>query len=72
MRVPVPTGSCVDLVLTLKKEVTRDEINAAIKAAAEGPMKGVLKYTEDPIVSSDIITDPHSSIFDALSTMTMA
>ena len=71
MRVPVPTGSCVDLVLTLKKEVTRDEINAAVKAAADGPMKGILKYTEDPIVSSDIITDPHSSIFDALSTMTM-
>ncbi len=71
MRVPVPTGSCVDLVVTLKKEVTAAEVNAAVKAAADGPMKGILKYTEDPIVSSDIITDPHSSIFDALSTMTM-
>jgi glyceraldehyde 3-phosphate dehydrogenase len=65
LRVPVPTGSVVDLVATLGKEVTKEEINAAIKEAAEGPMKGILCYTEDPIVSSDIIGDPHSSIFAA-------
>lgn len=65
MRVPVPTGSVVDLTVNLGKEATRDSINAAVKAAAEGPMKGVLCYTEDPIVSSDIIDDPHSSIFAA-------
>ncbi|PIB33977.1 type I glyceraldehyde-3-phosphate dehydrogenase [Reichenbachiella sp. 5M10] len=65
MRVPTPTGSITDLVATLSREVTVEEINAAMKAAAEGPMKGILKYTEDPIVSSDIVGDPHSSIFDA-------
>jgi glyceraldehyde 3-phosphate dehydrogenase len=65
MRVPVPTGSVVDLTVDLAREVSADEINAAMKAAAEGPMKGVLDYTEDPIVSSDIVQDPHSSIFDA-------
>ncbi|MDW3208877.1 MAG: type I glyceraldehyde-3-phosphate dehydrogenase [Reichenbachiella sp.] len=65
MRVPTPTGSITDLVATLSKEVTVEEVNAAMKAAAEGPMKGILKYTEDPIVSSDIVGDPHSSIFDA-------
>ena len=65
MRVPTPTGSITDLVATLSKEVTKEEVNAAMKAAAEGPMKGILKYTEDPIVSSDIVGDPHSSIFDA-------
>ncbi|MEO9805092.1 MAG: type I glyceraldehyde-3-phosphate dehydrogenase [Reichenbachiella sp.] len=65
MRVPTPTGSITDLVATLKREVTVEEVNAAMKAAAEGPMKGILKYTEDPIVSSDIVGDPHSSIFDA-------
>jgi len=65
VRVPTPTGSLTDLVCMLKKEATADEINAALKAAAEGPLKGILKYTEDPIVSSDIIGDPHSSIFDA-------
>jgi len=69
VRVPTPTGSCVDLVVNLKKEATKEEINAAMKAAADGPMKGVLEYTEDPIVSVDIIHNPHSSIFDALSTM---
>jgi glyceraldehyde 3-phosphate dehydrogenase len=69
IRVPTPTGSCVDLVANLKKEVTKEEINAAMKAAAEGPMKGVLEYTEDPIVSVDIIHNTHSSIFDALATM---
>jgi len=65
MRVPVPTGSVVDLTANLSKSATVEEINAAIKAAAEGPMKGILEYTEDPIVSSDIIGDPHSSIFAA-------
>jgi len=63
MRVPVPTGSVVDLTVNLSKDVTADDINAAVKSAAEGPMKGILYYTEDPIVSSDIIDDPHSSIF---------
>jgi glyceraldehyde 3-phosphate dehydrogenase len=65
VRVPVPTGSMVDLTVNLQKEVTAAEINAAMKAAAEGPMKGILRYTEDPIVSTDIIDDPHSSIFAA-------
>jgi len=69
IRVPTPTGSCVDLVATLSKETTKEEINAAIKKAAEGPMKGILEYTEDPIVSVDIIHNTNSSIFDALSTM---
>ncbi len=65
VRVPTPTGSLTDLTCILKKEASADEINAAMKAAADGPMQGVLKYTEDPIVSTDIIGDPHSSIFDA-------
>ena len=65
LRVPVPTGSITDLTVESSREVSADEILAAYKAAAEGPMKGILKYTEDPIVSSDIVTDPHSSIFDA-------
>jgi len=69
IRVPTPTGSLVDLVAVLDREVTIEEVNAAMKAAAEGPMKGILEYTEDPIVSVDIIKNPHSSIFDALSTM---
>jgi glyceraldehyde 3-phosphate dehydrogenase len=69
IRVPTPTGSLVDLVAILKKEVTKEQINAAMKAAADGPMKGILEYTEDPIVSVDIIHNSHSSIFDALSTM---
>ena len=69
VRVPTPTGSLVDLVVTLEKEATKDQINAAMKEAAEGAMKGVLEYTEDPIVSVDVIGNPHSSIFDALSTM---
>ena len=71
VRVPTPTGSLVDLVATLKKDVTIEEVNAAMKEAAEGSMKGVLEYTEDPIVSADIIHNEHSSIFDALSTMVM-
>ncbi len=69
VRVPTPTGSLVDLVANLKVEATVAEINAAMKEAAEGPMKGILEYTEDPIVSVDIIHNTHSSIFDALSTM---
>jgi len=71
MRVPVPTGSIVDLTVRLEKSPSVEEVNAAMKAAAEGEMKGVLEYTEDPIVSSDIVGNPHSSIFDALSTMVM-
>jgi glyceraldehyde 3-phosphate dehydrogenase len=65
LRVPVPTGSITDLTLVSRKSVTIDEIKAAYKKAAAGPLKGILLYTEDPIVSSDIVTDPHSSIFDA-------
>lgn len=65
LRVPVPTGSITDLTLVSDKKVTVDEIKAAYKEAAEGPLKGILLYTEDEIVSSDIVTDPHSSIFDA-------
>ena len=68
-RVPTPTGSLVDLVVTLEKEVTVEEINAAIKKASENEMKGILEYCEDPIVSVDIIHNSHSSIFDAESTM---
>ncbi len=64
-RVPVGTGSVVDLVALLEKQTTAEEINAAMKEAAEGPLQGILKYTEDPIVSSDIIDDSHSSIFAA-------
>jgi glyceraldehyde 3-phosphate dehydrogenase len=71
VRVPTPTGSLVDLVVNLKTEATKDQINAAIKEAAEGPMKGILEYTEDEIVSVDIIHNSHSSIFDAQSTMVM-
>ena len=72
LRVPVPTGSIVDFTAKLKKAATVEEINAAFKkAAASGPLKGVLRYTEDPIVSSDIVGDPHSSIFDAGLTMSM-
>jgi glyceraldehyde 3-phosphate dehydrogenase len=64
VRAPVITGSVVDLTFEAERETSVEEINAALKAAAEGPMKGILKYTEDPIVSSDIVTDPHSSIVD--------
>ena len=71
MRAPVPTGSAVDLVFTTPNPLEPDQINAALKAAAEGPLKGILAYTEDPIVSTDIVGDPHSSIVDALSTMTI-
>ncbi|MGO2659818.1 type I glyceraldehyde-3-phosphate dehydrogenase [Mycetocola reblochoni] len=65
LRVPVPTGSITDLTVESAREVTVDEVKAAYKKAAEGPLKGILKYTEEPLVSSDIVTDPHSSIFDA-------
>jgi glyceraldehyde 3-phosphate dehydrogenase len=65
MRVPVPDGSTVDLVVELDRDVTVAEVNAAMKAAAEGPMAGIMEYVEDPIVSTDIIGNPHSSIFDA-------
>ncbi|RFS84059.1 type I glyceraldehyde-3-phosphate dehydrogenase [Actinomadura spongiicola] len=65
LRVPVPTGSATDLTVTLSREVTVDEVNAAFKAAAEGPLKGYLTYTEDPLVSTDIVTDPASCIYDS-------
>ena len=62
VRVPVPTGSLVDLTTVMSRNVTKNEVNAALKAAAEGKLKGILSYNEDPIVSTDIIDDPHSSI----------
>jgi glyceraldehyde 3-phosphate dehydrogenase len=65
IRVPVPTGSATDLTFVPARKVTAEEVNAAMKAAAEGELKGILAYTEDPIVSSDIVTHPASSIFDA-------
>ena len=71
MRVPTSDGSIVDFVADLKTNVTVEEVNAAFKEAAEGPMKGVLEYCEDPIVSIDIVDNPHSSIFDSLSTSVM-
>jgi glyceraldehyde 3-phosphate dehydrogenase len=70
IRAPVATGSVVDLVFTTSEPVDAGQVNAAVKAAAEGPMKGILAYTEDEIVSTDIVQDPHSSIFDAGQTMT--
>jgi glyceraldehyde 3-phosphate dehydrogenase len=69
LRVPVPDGSIVDFVAKVKKNVTAEEVNAAFKKAAAGKLKGILQYTEDEIVSSDIVGNPHSSIFDAKSTM---
>ncbi|MFZ0390578.1 MAG: type I glyceraldehyde-3-phosphate dehydrogenase [Calditrichia bacterium] len=71
VRVPVTDGSLVDLVAELEKETSVEEINAAMKKAADGPLKGVLQYMEDPIVSSDIVGNDHSSIFDSLSTNVM-
>ncbi|HQB89650.1 MAG TPA: type I glyceraldehyde-3-phosphate dehydrogenase [Sphaerochaeta sp.] len=71
MRVPVPAGSVVDLVVLLDKDATVEEVNAAMKKAAEGSMKGILEYTEDPIVSHDIVGNHHSSIFDSALTMKM-
>jgi glyceraldehyde 3-phosphate dehydrogenase len=69
IRAPVPTGSIVDLVFDAAGETSADEVNAAVKEAADGPLSGILDYTEDPIVSTDIIKNPHSSIFDAEQTM---
>ncbi|MBN2057448.1 MAG: type I glyceraldehyde-3-phosphate dehydrogenase [Candidatus Saganbacteria bacterium] len=69
MRVPTPDASVVDLVFTVEKKTSVADINAAVKKAASGPMKGILEYTEDPIVSTDVIGNPHSSVFDALMTM---
>jgi glyceraldehyde 3-phosphate dehydrogenase len=65
LRVPTPTGSATDLTFEAGRETTVEEVNGIIKAAAEGPLKGFLKYTEDPIVSADIVTDPSSCIFDS-------
>ena len=69
IRVPTPDGSMVDLAVILEKEVTRDEVNTAMKAAANGPMKGFLEYNEDPIVSIDVVGNSHSSVFDSMMTM---
>jgi glyceraldehyde 3-phosphate dehydrogenase len=69
IRVPVPVGSVVDLAAVLEKDVSADSVNAAMKAAADGPMKGILAYCDEPIVSSDIIKNPASSIFDSLCTL---
>ena len=71
LRVPVPTGSITDFVATLKKPATKDDINAAFKSAARGSLKGILEYTDAPIVSSDIVTNPHSCVFDSELTMSM-
>ena len=71
VRAPVATGSVVDLVCEVSKKTSVDELNAAMKQAADGPLKGILAYTEDPIVSTDIVGDPHSSIFDAQQTMSI-
>ncbi len=71
MRAPVATGSVVDLVCQVSRETSAEEINAAARDAADGPMAGILAYTEDPIVSTDIVGDPHSSVFDAGQTMVM-
>ena len=71
LRVPTTTGSIIDLTCELSKEVTAEAVNNAMKQAAAGPMKGILQYTEDPIVSTDVIHNPYSSIFDGLSTMVM-
>ncbi len=65
MRVPIPDGSLTDLTVVLKKEVTVEQINAAMKKASEGPMKGIMEYTDEPIVSIDIVGNPHSCIFDS-------
>jgi len=71
MRVPVPDGSTVDLVVEVGRDVTVEEVNAAVKAASEGPLSGILEYSEDALVSTDIIGNPHSSIFDAASTQVL-
>jgi glyceraldehyde 3-phosphate dehydrogenase len=72
LRVPVANGSLVDLVVELEKDATVEDINAAMREYAAGPLKGILEYTEDPIVSTDIIGNHHSSIFDASATMQLA
>lgn len=69
LRVPIPDGSVTDLTLVLERDVTAEEINAAMRAAAEGPLRGILEYCEDPIVSIDIVGNPHSCVFDSLATM---
>ena len=71
VRVPTPNVSCVDLVATLKKTASAEEINAAMKEASEGPLKGILGYTDEPIVSSDVMTLPFSSLFDSEITTTI-
>ncbi|MBU6201540.1 MAG: type I glyceraldehyde-3-phosphate dehydrogenase [Acidobacteria bacterium] len=71
LRVPVPTGSITDFVAVLQRDASKDEVNAAFQAAAAGPLRGVLEYTDEPIVSSDIVTNPHSCVFDSELTMTM-
>jgi glyceraldehyde 3-phosphate dehydrogenase len=71
LRVPVPDGSITDLTVNLKRDVTTDEVNQVFKQAASGPLKGILEYTEDPIVSSDILDNAHSCIFDAKSTLVL-
>ena len=69
LRIPIPDGSITDLTLILDREVTKDEINTAMKAAADGPLKGIMEYSEDPLVSIDIVGNPHSCVFDAPSTL---
>jgi len=71
MRVPTPTGSATDLTVELKTAATKEEINDAMRAAADGPLRGIMHYTEDPIVSTDIVTDPASVVFDAGMTNSM-
>jgi glyceraldehyde 3-phosphate dehydrogenase len=71
LRVPTSDVSIVDLTAILGKDVTKEEVNAAMKQAAEGPLKGILEYTEDPIVSSDVLHSTYSAVFDAQSTMVM-
>jgi len=71
LRVPTPDGSLTDLTVEVEKETTAEEVNALFKAAAEGPMKGILEYSDEPLVSIDIVHNPHSNIFDGLSTMVM-
>jgi glyceraldehyde 3-phosphate dehydrogenase len=71
MRVPTPTGSIVDFVAEVERDASAEAINAAMKKAADGPMKGILQYCDDPIVSSDVVANPYSSIFDSLATMTV-
>ena len=65
LRIPVPTGSATDLTVTVSRDTSVEEVNAALKAAADGPLAGILTYTEDEIVSTDIVTDPASCVFDS-------